>query len=367
MLDAVDWVSKQVDNGHVASLTSLDLSKAFDSVDHGVLLDKLEWCGVQSTWFHSYLENRKQTVSGGSSLLPLSHGVAQGSIVGPILFLIFINDLSSFLTHGRLLSYADDTQLLDHSPPDAVGLSCLKVRVEETIAQLQHWFQSNSLKMNPNKTFFTLIGTTQSLKKVANFHINLSGSKIVPCQTVKILGVLLDQDLSWESHISMVVRRCNAILSSLYKIRHHLTPEVLTLLVNAHVFPYIHYCLSVWGGATKGRLHRIQKIINFAARLIKGLRRSAHISPALKELGWPEVEEMVRQHDCSRVQRALTNEQCPPAITAMFVARAHISQRETRAVAAGALELTRFNLTRTQRGFAYRATSAWNTRAARNP
>ena len=109
MLDAVEWISQAVETGHVASLTTIDLSKAFDSVDHGVLLAKLGWYGVQSEWFLSYLSDRKQMVKGSSSLLPLTHGVAQGSIVGPILFLIFINDMPSHLPHGRLLSYADDT------------------------------------------------------------------------------------------------------------------------------------------------------------------------------------------------------------------------------------------------------------------
>ena len=104
-----------------------------------------------SEWFKSYLIDRKQTVTGGSSdPLPMTHGVAQGSILGPILFLILINDLPCFLTHGRLLSYADD-----HSPPTTIGLSQLRSRVEQSILDLQLWFQANSLKMNPKKTFIT--------------------------------------------------------------------------------------------------------------------------------------------------------------------------------------------------------------------
>ena len=160
VLDAVNWISGKIDDGHVASLTTLDLSKAFDSVDHGVLLDKLEWYGVSSTWFRSYLSDRKQIVTGGSSdPLQMTHGVAQGSILGPILFLILINDLPCFLNHGRLLSYADDTQLLDHALPTTTGLSQLRGRVEQSISDLQLWFQANSLKLNPKKTFITLIGT----------------------------------------------------------------------------------------------------------------------------------------------------------------------------------------------------------------
>jgi len=238
LIDTVEWLARAVDNGHVASLTTIDLSKAFDSVDHGVLLEKLEWCGVASEWFRSYLRDRRQVVGSSSSTqLPLSHGVPQGSPVGPILSLIFINELSCFLPHGSILSYADDTQLLDSSPPDVTSLSHLKLRVKESICCLQMWFQANSLKMNPEKTDFTLVGTKSSIQKTGNFHISISGKTIYPSTTVKVLGVLLDQHLTWEAHISAVVRRCNAILVSLFKIRHHLNHDVLKLLVYVHVFP----------------------------------------------------------------------------------------------------------------------------------
>ena len=362
MLDAVEWISQRVDGGHVASLTTVDLSKAFDSVDHGVLLKKLGWCGVQSTgWFRSYLSERRQTVSGGSSILPLSHGVAQGSIVGPILFLVFINDLSSHLPHGRLLSYADDTQLLDHSLPDPNSLSVLKVRVEESIQHLQNWFQDNGLKMNPDKTDFTLIGTRASLKHAENFGISISGSTITPSSTIKVLGVLLDQHLNWDAHISMVVRRCNAITASLFKIRHHLTPDVLQLLISVHVFPHITYCLSVWGGASKGHLSRVQRSVNFAARLVTGLRRTDHISPALASLGWERVENMVARHDCTNVYKALTSQRCPVALRDMFEKRSDVSARSTRATDAGDLQLPKCRLAQTRKGFKHRAVRAWNT------
>ena len=361
LIDAVEWISKVVDDGEVASMTTIDLSKAFDSVDHDVLLNKLEWYGVRSDWFRSYLHGRKQTVPGGADLiLPLTHGVAQGSIVGPILFLILINDLSSFLSHGRLLSYADDTQLLDHSPPDSISLSHLQNRVVDSLQQLQVWFQSNSLKMNPDKTNFILFGTKSSIGKVSDFHITLPGSLITPCPTVMVLGIILDQCMTWEHHISALVRKCNTILLSLYKIRHYFTPHALELLVQVHVFPHIIYCVSVWGGAAQCHLSRVQKVINFAARLVTGVRRSEHISPALKSLGWPDIGELVRRRDCLKVFGALADCDSPQALKSLFVRRSNVSGRETRATAAGDLHLKKCRLSITQRTFAYRAARTWN-------
>ena len=172
--------------------------------------------------------------------------------------------------------------------------------------------------------------------------------------------ITFDQCMTWEHHISVLVRKCNAILLSLYKIRHYFTPHALELLVQVHVFPHIVYCLSVWGGAAQCHLSRVQKVINFAARLVTGVRRSEHISPALKSLGWPDIGEMVRRRDCLKVFGALTDSDSPQSLRSLFVRRANVSERETRATAAGDLHLKRCRLSATQRTFAYRAARAWN-------
>ena len=315
---------------------------------------------MTTNWFRSYLGDRRQIVSGGSSTLPLTHGVVQGSILGPILFLIFMNDLPSSLPHGRLLSYADDTQILDHSLPDPTSLSSLRVRIEESMQHLQNWFQVNGLKMNANKTDFALIGTRASLRNAQNFSINISGSIITPSPTIKVLGVLLDQHLNWDAHVSLVVRRCNAVTASLFRVRHHLTSDALQLLVNAHVLPHILYCLSVWGGASRCRMNRVQRSLNFAARLITGVRRCDHISPALASLGWERVDGMVARHDCFNVYRALSSHCCPEALRDMFGKRSDVSSRTTRATDAGDLRVPRCRLAQTQRGFRHRAVRTWN-------
>ena len=143
LVDVVEWLTRRIDEGHVAAVTSVDLSRAFDSVDHDILLTKLSWYGIDSRWFRSYLGGRRQAVRGGSLTLPLSHGVPQGSLVGPILFSIFTNDLPSYLPHGRLISYADDTQLLDSMHPE--NLSMLKARQEETLLTVQSYISRTQL------------------------------------------------------------------------------------------------------------------------------------------------------------------------------------------------------------------------------
>ena len=111
-----------------------------------------------------------------------------------------------------------------------------------------------------------------------------------PSRSVRLLGVVIDPILSWEDHIGHVVKKCYGILISLYRFRHHFSQDTLKLLIETHVFPHILYCLSAWGGATKTQLYRIQKIINFAARVVTGVRRGDRISPALQALGWHRVE-----------------------------------------------------------------------------
>ena len=356
--DAVEWMTRRIDAGHVVAVTSLDLSKAFDSVDHDVLLTKLQWHGIDPRWFRSYLDGRRQVVKGGSLSLPLSHGVPQGSLVGPILFSIFTNDLATYIPHGHLISYADDTQLFDSDLPDHASL--LKSRQEETIRAVHAYFTANSLQMNPAKTNLLLVGTPQNLKKVSSLQLNIPNHTLYPQPSIKMLGVTIDCTMSWEKHISSLVKKCNSVLFCLYKIRHHLTPATRKLLIQTHVFPHILYCLSVWGGASACHLSRIQKVINFAARIVSGAQRRDHISKVVESLGWLGITDLVRQRDCIRVHRALHDPRAPAAVRSLITPRASVSERPTRSSVTDALELPSYRLSLSRRAFSFRAASFWN-------
>ena len=149
MLVAVGRLVGSVDGGDISSMTSLDLSKAFDSVDHGVLLTKLEWYGVYAEWLKSYLTGRMQMVRGGQLTLSMTCGVPQGTLVGPCLFTLFMNNLPGLIPHGQIIQYADDTLHLDSAPSNETGLASLRHRLELTMRELQSWFATNSLTHEP--------------------------------------------------------------------------------------------------------------------------------------------------------------------------------------------------------------------------
>ena len=284
----------------------------------------------------------------------------QGSILGPILFILFTNDVYGFLTHGRLVTYADDTVHIDCAPPNETGLTELQSRLQQTMCELKAWFSANAMKMNERKTDFLLVGSRQNLAKAADFRFEINGSAVGASKSMKILGVIVDPELSWNAHISNVVRKCYAILFSLYKCRYYFTPDVLKAIIRVHVFSHIRYCICVWGGASKSQLQKLQKVINFAARIVTGLKKYDHVTPALSSLGWPRIESMIEQMDLVKVFKTLRGEGVPQEISALFVPRSAVSHRTTRATGLGRLHLRRPRLAATKRGFSYRAAAAWN-------
>ena len=166
-------------------------------------------------------------VRGGSATpTAVTHGIPQGSIVGPILFSLFCNDLPSHLDVESVI-YADDTHLLDQPQ----NLAALKARIENTLSIMQNWYRLNSLKMNPQKTEFMMIGSRQNIQKTEGFHLVIDNVPVSPSRSLRMLGVVLDPILSWEKHISHVVQKCNGLLISLYRFRHHFSQDILQNLI----------------------------------------------------------------------------------------------------------------------------------------
>ena len=361
MLETVNFISDSMDQRHVTTLLTADTSRAFDTVEHSRLLEKLGWYGIEQHWFKDWLTNRTQKIQGGrAESLPVTHGVVQGSLLGPKLFLIFTNDLASHLSSGKLIMYADDAQFLDSDTP--ANICHLKLRVESTLKVAHDWFTQNRLKINPSKTELLVIKSNRN-RWDPKLTIQFGDTLIKPTTHAKILGVYVDSALTWEKQISQITRRCYGILIGLHHLRCKIPPETRKLLVQALVFPHIQYCMTVWGGCNITQKHRIQKVINFGARIVKGLRRREHVTPALEALGWPKVSDLLKKRDVSMIERLLTDDSCS-ALSRSVARRSAISSRSTRGTDLDMLELPRVRTEQAKHSFRFRGVVSWNNRTS---
>ena len=357
MLDAVGQLVESMDSGLISCITTADTSKAFDSVKHARLLEKLGWYGVCSHWFENWLAERSQRVRGGLSTAPVTHGVIQGSLLGPILFLLFTNDLSSYFEGCKIVMYADDTQFIHHCNP--MDLPDLKCRVEASLGVASAWFAENSLRINPAKTDVMLVKCRQRRTNV-DFSVNFESTTIHPSSSVKILGMSVDCNLTWASHVSLVIRRCYSIISGLGKLSHRLPCDVKRFLIEALVFPHILYCLTVYGACGITQRHRLQRVLNQCARIVFCSKRRDHVSPLLRRLNWPTVEDLITERDVAMLFSAIHNPRAPDTLRDRIVYRRDVTVRDTRGALAGELQPPRVRKELARRFFTYRATSTWN-------
>ena len=232
--------------------------------------------------------------------------------------------------------------------------------MEITLDIALRWYTQNRLKINPSKTELLLIKSNKK-RCDTNLRVTFGECEITPSEDAKILGVYIDSSLTWEKHVSLVARRCYHILVGLSKLRRKLPYETKKLLIEALVFPHIMYCCTVWGGCCTTQKRRIQRAINFAARIVTGLSRRDHVSPSLEALGWPRFEEMLRSRDLAMVQRLLSPT-APPALADIVERRSDVSLRRTRGTCDDQLQLPRIKTERARRSFPFRAVTSWNRR-----
>ena len=229
----------------------IDLKKAFDTIDHDILLHKLEHYGIRGIahkWINSYIKNRQQFVNfndTNSDLLDIVCGVPQGSILGPILFIIYINDLCNVSDLLKFVLFADDTNLF----ASGTDIKQLCVEINKELSKINVWFNVNKLSLNISKTNFILFKN----KNVVNddLDININGKAINRVFETKFLGVIIDHKLNWKQHIAHVKNKLNKCLGIIYKACYFLNTNALRLLYCTLYLPYLSYCCEVWGTSFK--------------------------------------------------------------------------------------------------------------------
>ena len=350
-----------MDEKKISILVLMDMSKAFDSVSHDMLLFKLRSLGVSPSaleWFKSYLKGRYQYVRIGdvvSQSLPVAYGVPQGSILGPVLFTVYINDLLTVPKLCQTACYVDDSKLYLKFKTDEL---CNAVSaVNSDLNEICRWCCHNSLLMNPDKTKLLVIGVPQLLRQLPDFTITLCGKPISPTPVAKHLGVFLDQCLSYDEHIRKTVASCINKLIQINRIKHLLDKETLLLIINSFVFSRLFYCSSVWSNTSATNIHKLQLVQNFAARIILGLRKYDHISAGLRSLRWLNVKQRLMVNDAVMMHKCLKG-LSPSYLSDKFSTRATVHDRQTRY--RDSLNIPSCRINAGQRAFCYRGVKIWN-------
>ena len=285
---------------HVTLLVLLDLSAAFDTVDHSILFDRLHSSfgisGPVLSWFSSYLNNRSQFISINcttSKHFDLQYGVPQGSCLGPLLFVIYASKLFSVLEYHLpdVHAYADDTQLyISFKPDSSAEQSKALTALKNCIDDIKRWMLADKLKLNDDKTEFIIIGTRQQLKKVTFNTLRVGNTQVTSLSQAENLGSWFDAQMNLNTHVTKCCQAAFFHLFNISCIRKFLTHETVQILVNAFVTSRLDYCNSLLYGLPATQLNKLQRVQNAAARLICNIARFDHISPILFELHWLPIK-----------------------------------------------------------------------------
>ena len=293
LLEASDSWAMNIDRGFVNAVVFPDLKKAFDTLDHNILLTKLQFYGIRGfchKWFTSYLSNRTQTCLMNSFMSTpklVKCGVPQGTILGPLLFLLYINDLPNCLYFSQPRMYADDTSLTFAS----VHLKHIDDCLNYDLNRVYTWLSANKLTLNLTKTDFMLVASRQKLStfpEIPSFSINDHPVKQV--SSTKSLGVHIDQNINWECHIQNFCKKIASALGAIKRIRHLIPFNILINVYDSLVQPHFNYCSVVWGNCGSGISEKLQKLQNRAARILICANYDSNIDELFRALGWRKLK-----------------------------------------------------------------------------
>ena len=313
LMQITDAIYRNIINDFITLVALCDLSKAFDSVSHRILLHKLDSVNVDKFWFEDYLANRKQSVKIGnymSNSLPVEYGVPQGSILGPILFLIYVNDMREINFQCTMVQYADDCQFLIKGKVE--NIRDIIDKAELVLTKAKRYFDRNGLLINPGKTQFIIVGSRQNIARLPDdIHINFDNNKICPSVSVKNLGVHMDRFMTFDVHVEEMRKKVMGILIYLNRIKDSIPPATRTQVVQTLALSVVNYCLKIWGTTNKTQLQKAQKLQNFAARIALGnVKKHEHITPHINKLKWLKISNKCVFDTCVYIFKLL-NHQLP--------------------------------------------------------
>ena len=293
-LENIDRIVDILEKDRIPINIFLDLSKAFDTLDHELLLYKLSHYGIQGNALNlcrSYLTNRKQYVEYNgykSEVLTIKTGVPQGSVLGPLFFLIYLNDFDRSTNMFKFITYADDTTLIvSISPQPHTTFPNIQNSLSNELKKVNNWLKINKLSLNARKTKYMMFHNVN--KHLPQLNLDINGDQIECVDTFDFLGITIDKNINWKAHTTKIEKKIVRVIAILNRLKLFIPCETLRTIYNSLISPHLLYGILLWG-KRNSKVYRLQKK---AIRLITKSRYNAHTDPLFKQMNIIKVADML--------------------------------------------------------------------------